>query len=130
MASILSIVPSSAPSNLIVSSITSTGVVFSWSNLPLSSQNGIITGYIVNLVEISSGNAWNYTSNTTSLSLLAVLSPHTAYKFTIAAQTVIGNGPFSASSIFTSHEDCKPFLLITVMMLKSEIFISSTSFQP
>ena len=130
MASILSIVPSSAPSNLITSSITSTGVVFSWSNLPLSSQNGIITGYIVNLVEISSGNAWNYTSNTTSLSLLAVLSPHTTYKFAIAAQTVIGNGPFSASSIFTSREDCKPFLLIIVMMLKSEIFISSTSFQP
>ena len=100
------LVPASAPQNLSASSITSTGVKFSWSPLSTSQQNGIIIGYSLMLFELFSMHQWNLTSNDTTLSILAILSPHTSYKFAVAAKTVIGLGPFSSDIFFKTKEDC------------------------
>ena len=119
--------PASGPSGLSTSSITSTGVQLAWLTLPETEQNGIIIGYSVFLAGVSSDDSWNFTVNSTSLSVLATLEPHTSYKFSVAATTVVGSGPFSEFSFFTTKEDCKSVKFETMI---TNLLYFSTCFKP
>lgn len=83
---------------------SSTSIILEWEPPIHDEQNGIITGYTVN---ISSGEV-NFQFNTTSLSLLVEgLTPFTAYSCKIAAITIVGSGPYSTTITALTLQDGK-----------------------
>ena len=87
--------PSSEPRNFMVVNVTSTTIHFSW-ELPLSEdQNGVITGYTLNVTSLETGESKQIFTKSTVYALYSV-SPYTLYTAAIAAQTNAGIGPFSA----------------------------------
>ena len=78
-----------------VVNVTSTAIYFSW-QLPLSEdQNGVITGYTLNVTSLETGESKQIFTKSTVYALYSV-SPYTLYTAAIAAQTNAGIGPFSA----------------------------------
>ena len=97
-------VPSTAPTDLISSIVSSQIVLITWSELSSVDCNGIITEYTISLLNIDSNEKFYFVSNSTSLTL-ENLSPFTSYKFSLAASTVVGRGPFSAHEYFKTLQD-------------------------
>ena len=72
-------------------------------------QNGIITGYSILFKVKGSPLAWQERrvgGNTLTLHV-ANLDFYTMYEFKIAAETVIGRGPYSNSTYIRTHADGK-----------------------
>lgn len=99
-------VPASSPGQLSVKDITADSSVVSWSPLPLEDQNGVITGYIVNVSTVPAGEVVQLLTSATELHL-DFLMPHTAYSVVVAAETSVGHGPFSTVLLFQTNEDGK-----------------------
>ena len=95
--------PSTPPTNIRISSVTSTQFLLSWSSPPLVNQNGVIRNYTINITEVNTGRLIQITSQTTS-ELLESLHPYYNYSCVIAAVTV-DTGPFSESVTITTLED-------------------------
>ena len=80
--------PSSSPTALSVSSVTSTSFYLSWTDpLPVY-QNGLIRQYLINITELDTGNVYSYSAITTEYNI-GFLHPYYYYTCTVAA------GPFS-----------------------------------
>lgn len=89
------IAPSSSPTDLTVSSVTSTTFYLSWTApLPVY-HNGLIRQYTINITEVDSGSVYLYSSNTEEFSV-DFLHPYYYYICSVAAVTV-AVGPFSES---------------------------------
>lgn len=74
-----------------------------WQAPDLEDQNGIIAGYSINLILVSTGQSIQMMSTTTNL-FLDDLQPFTTYTFRVAAMTSVGVGPYSiATSIMTEE---------------------------
>jgi hypothetical protein len=85
--------PSSSPTALSVSSVTSTSFYLSWTDpLPVY-QNGLIRQYLINITELDTGNVYSYSAITTEYNIW-FLHPYYYYTCTVAAVTVAA-GPFS-----------------------------------
>ena len=88
--------------------------VLQWEIPTATGRNGVIQKYIIEL-EQTEVNKWNITqdlptynfSSPASISYnLTNLTPHTTYKWRVAAATVNGTGPFAPNSLlFTTLED-------------------------
>ena len=99
----LTAAPSMPPEDLIVEATTSESISLSWSPPDVQSQNGIITGYLINVTAIETGETFQVSSATTNL-VIQSLRPFTMYICVIAAETSAGTGPFSISlSVQTSE---------------------------
>ena len=79
-------------------------MTISW-NLPApENQNGVITGYVVNLTAVGSGDISQYSSSSDNITI-GSLHPFTTYDFTVAAQTSVGTGPYTTNSTVMTPED-------------------------
>ena len=97
------VAPSMPPENLISETTTSESVTLNWSPPDIQSQNGIITGYLINVTEIETGETFQVSSATTNL-VIQSLRPFTTYVCVIAAETSAGTGPFSISLTVQTNE--------------------------
>ena len=107
---ILSIDPT-VPSGPVVNPValisSSTSIILEWEPPILVEQNGIITGYMINILAVESAEV-NFQFNTTALSLLVEgLGPFTAYDCRIAARTIVGSGPYSTAITALTLQDGK-----------------------
>ena len=85
-------VPSSPPSNYTAVSLSSHSILLTWDAPPVEGQNGIITGYIVNITELETGEVSAIFTESHNLTLYS-LQPFTTYGCFVSAQTVAGRGP-------------------------------------
>ena len=94
------------PVNLTVEATTAESISLSWSPPDVQSQNGVITGYIINVTASETGEAFQVSSTTTNL-VIQQLRPFTTYNCTVAAMTSAGIGPFSISLTVQTNETGK-----------------------
>ena len=99
--------PSRQPQNVQLSALSSTSILITWSPPPVDDQNGVITGYLINLTEADTGTVLHMTSRTTSLTATS-LHPYYMYEVVVAAVTV-AVGPYSQPAQITTPEDSKSF---------------------
>lgn len=88
--------PSASPTNLILTSVTSTTVTMSWEPPPPDLQNGIIRKYTVKVANCRTGNVFllNTTKPETQVGMLHPYYHYCLYSFAVSAVTV-EPGPFS-----------------------------------
>ena len=98
--------PSMPPVNLTVEATTAESISLSWSPPDVQSQNGDITGYLINVTASETGETFQVSSTTTNL-VLHQLRPFTSYNCTVAAMTSAGIGPFSISLTVQTNETGK-----------------------
>jgi receptor-type tyrosine-protein phosphatase Q len=73
---------------------------------PLERQNGLITAYSVNVTNSVTG-ASVFLSSSGNFITVAQLSPYTSYLCSVAAQTIVGQGPYTSPITVTTGEDGK-----------------------
>ena len=98
--------PSGYPQNIEVRVVSSRMSTLSWDPPNNEDRNGIITGYVINVINTRRNETVQYTSNTTALTL-STLSPYTTYYYIVAARTSVGTGPFSAVITLLTPQDGK-----------------------
>ena len=84
-------VPTAAPQSVSGSAIDSTSISLSWSPPPLPDQNGLIQ-YSISVHEVATGTLTQYTSTNSSIAIRS-LHPYYTYRCSVAAYTIIGEGP-------------------------------------
>ena len=82
-------------------------LTINWQPPALQHRNGLITNYIVNVSVNDLDSAFNDQHVVSSTSLTLQTQPYTTYMITVAAATVIGQGPFSTEEIVTTPEACE-----------------------
>ena len=98
--------PSSSPGNFVAMPTDPRSVVLTWDPPPPEDRNGPIVGYVINVTVIATGEMFQLTSSTNTLSV-ASLKPFTRYVCIIAARTQVGLGPFSTTVTVMTPEDGK-----------------------
>ena len=99
-----STVPYSYPQNFTAVATSSRSATVTWDPSPIAHQNGIIILYTINVTVADSGEMFQLTSTTTSLTV-STLQPFTTYFCIIAASTSVGMGPFSTVVTLQTPED-------------------------
>lgn len=100
-------VPSGSPQNFEATVLSSTMVTLSWEPPNESDRNGVITGYIINLMAEDGTSLDELLVQASVLSYtFEELNPFTNYSLTTAASTSVGPGPTSILWI-TTQEDGK-----------------------
>ena len=100
------LVPSSPPQTPHGIAMSSTGITLSWDPPPADAQNGIITRYMISITEVETGRSFSLFSATTSVNVTS-LHPYYTYNCTIAAVTVVGDGPYTTTINIVTHQDGK-----------------------
>lgn len=96
--------PSVAPVGLSIISQSSNSLTLHWSPPPAEGQNGLINGYSINVTSSATGEVVLLNSTEDFISV-ASLSPYTTYLCSVAAQTVIGLGPYTSPLAVTTDEE-------------------------
>ena len=128
-------VPTSPPVNLSLVTSISTSVTLSWAPPPTQDQNGIITGYTLQVFSSQLGllRETNVSSNGSTVDSL---HPYTTYLFRVAAMTVVGRGPYSDYLTVTTQQDGRcgglkaSYVLLTItlhLQLPAVLQLISTS---
>ena len=73
---------------------TSNSISLTWDAPPYESQNGIISQYVIHILEINTSTTTLYYSNTTERTVFG-LHPYYIYECSVAAETV-DIGPYTA----------------------------------
>ena len=94
--------PSGSPGELNIKHSLPTTAELSWTPVPKVKQNGVITGYTVQVVGADSFSNLKqeipvYKADATSVEI-SNLTPFTSYNFTISAKTKAGSGPVATIS--------------------------------
>ena len=97
-------VPSSPPSSYTAVALSSRSILLTWDAPPVEGQNGIITGYTVNITELETGEVSAIFTESNSLTLYS-LQPFTTYGFLVSAETVVGRGPATRFVSVTTQEE-------------------------
>ena len=84
---------------------TSNSISLTWDAPPIESQNGIISQYVLRILEDDTSTTRFYYSNTTS-TIVFGLHPYYIYKCSVAAETV-DIGPYTAVITLQLDEDSK-----------------------
>ena len=101
--------PSVAPGGLKISHSLPTKAELSWCPLPVEKQNGVITGYKVQVVEPDSSREMSVQEADTTSVEISDLRPITSYTFIVSAMTKAGTGP-AATIPFKTSEGGETFL--------------------
>lgn len=102
--------PSSPPTLVQITGVSSTGFLVSWMMPPAVDHNGIIRNYTVSIAEENTGRLTLLTSYTSSQRIDSI-HPYYNYTCTVAAVTVSA-GPFSAPiTIITAEAGTVNFIL-------------------
>ena len=97
-----------------VTSKTHSSVTLQISQPTLQDRNGLITGYSVHFTQVSSGLILSFTASQVGQPFTATtLLPYTTYSYTVAARTVNGTGPASASVTITTAQAGKSACSLT-----------------
>ena len=114
------VVPSGFPQSFMESVQSSRSVTFSWMPPLPDQQNGVLTGYTLNITEAGSGVTTQRTlpSSQTTITVTSLL-PFTTYSFAISSYTSVGPGPFSTLLAVTTPEDGKKYITCTLRLVKS-----------
>ncbi len=96
-------VPSGPAQNLNSTVLSSEEAVITWAAPDVADQNGIITGYVINVTLVGTGQTFQMTSSTNDL-YLTNLQPFTTYICRVAAMTNVGVGPYSIAISFLTEE--------------------------
>ena len=105
-------VPSGYPKNLTAIAVSSTSVSHTWKPLAPQDQNGIITGYVLNVMSLRSKESFEISVlNSTLQTSVDALTPYSTYIISIAATTSVGIGPFSPVTTVNTPEDGRSSLL-------------------
>ena len=94
MMTLSSTVPSGPPQSLAANALSALIIQITWQPPPLPQQNGVITGYVINVTSLDTGLSQQLMSTATNLQV-PNLTPFTNYVCIVAAKTAIGVGPFS-----------------------------------
>ena len=104
----LTAAPSGPPLNFTIEAITPRTLYFSWEPPPLEQQNGVIIGYVVNIISDSNWMIFQIYSNSSSTNISAThFVPYTVYRCSVAASTEPGTGPYSDEVLILTPEDGK-----------------------
>ena len=98
--------PSGFPQNFSVSVVTSRSLSLIWNPPPLEDQNGVIIHYRINITVLDSMEMFQLLSDNSSITVNSLI-PYTTYMLTIAAETAVGEGPFSGAYTVMTATDGK-----------------------
>lgn len=98
------VVPSGSPENFMGEAQSSNTIILTWDPPLLQNRNGIITGYIINITALDTGEISQFITPDRNL-MLNSLTPFSTYAFIIAARTSVGAGPFSTDITIQTFED-------------------------
>ena len=103
---LLCTVPSGSPRNVVVTAKSSTSVMVTWDDPLQSNQNGIIVMYTVVYTNLNRSGDQQMNSSTPQRQFLFTgLQEYEEYSFRVAAETTVGQGPFSDPlSVFTFED--------------------------
>jgi len=93
--------------------LNSTSISVFWNEPPFLDQNGVITGYQVNVTNINRTNVSTVVNVTNTSHIALDLQEFEAYDIEVAAMTAVGLGPFSDPVRNQTLEDSKCFTLIS-----------------
>ena len=110
---LLSIVPSTAPSNVLSTEVTSQSLTINWEALRFEDQNGLIRYYLINVTETDTGSQFQYTSTTLDITLTD-LHPYYTYSISVSAFTITA-GPWSDPLLVTTAQDGN-FIIMTYII--------------
>ena len=118
--------PNSPPRNYAGVALSSHSILLTWDPPPAEEQNGIITGYLVNITELETGESSTMFTESNNLTLYS-LQPFSTYGFLVSAQTVAGRGPTTRLLSVTTQEEGLAVITCTTRNVKSifEIFRSN-----
>ena len=105
-----SIVPTSAPINIMAMSVHPESLYISWEPPPKIDQNGPITDYVILYSRVGS-NVIDDIITSRSTYTITELFPFVNYSVEIAAMNVNGTGPFSDPVIELSGDEGKEIML-------------------
>lgn len=100
---LLNLVPSGPPQDINVTVISPEDVLVTWNDPAIEDQNGIVTGYVIDVTLVSTGLSFQRMSTTTNF-LLENLLPFSTYTYRVAAMTNVGVGPYSTADSFLTDE--------------------------
>lgn len=100
---VIIVAPISPPLSLLISNVSASGFLLSWSDPPLSDQNGVVRSYEVNITEENTANQFQLISFSKS-QWVASLHPFYNYSCIVSAVTVEA-GPYSEPITVTTSED-------------------------
>ena len=103
--------PSSPPSSVTVTNVTSSTISVQWGSVPCIHQNGDITGYSVQYEVMGSGNTQiEMVSGDSSggMTTISGLAAATMYEYQMAAMTGAGTGQYSTSmtALTSGNQPC------------------------
>ena len=102
--------PSAPPQNVVGTVFNSSALSISWRPPPFGSQNGVIVGYTISILELVTSNLRTVETDGPHTEIfITSLHPYYLYEFTVAAQTV-AIGQFSSRSTVRTDEDGKPLI--------------------
>ena len=99
----LSSVPTGPAQDLNITVVSSDQALIMWEAPVLEDQNGVISGYTINVTLVRTGQSFQRTSTTTAF-LLDGLLPFTTYTCSVAAMTSVGVGPYTIAASFITEE--------------------------
>ena len=97
----------------------------SWQPPLTEDQNGVITGYILNITSLVMGETKELFTESTAYTLDPA-SPYTLYSAAVAAQTDAGRGPFSVSISVQTLEDGVFFIKTVFNTVLTIVFYTLT----
>ena len=99
-----SVVPTAAPTNLIVTRKDSSSVSLSWNPPPAEHHNGQLIGYTVEVKDVNGMSQQDPEQPTSNFAKIDGLNSDTEYKFHVSARTAAGSGPVATKSEHTDKE--------------------------
>lgn len=85
---------------------SSSSLTLAWMAPPPERRNGLIIGYSINVTNTDTGVSMLLSSTRESITV-SQLSPYTSYLCSVAAQTIVGQGPYTSPITVTTDEDGK-----------------------
>ena len=103
--------PYGPPRDFSITVLSPRSIFLSWSAPLFELQNGDITGYIIDIMVMQTGQSFQVSAEGTNITIGSI-NPYSSYVCHIAAQTSVGIGPFSNTVVIMTPEDGKTGVLI------------------
>ena len=97
-------VPSGSPGMFNATADSPYSAILTWDPPPLDQQNGVITGYVIDVIVLETNDTFLLYTNKTYL-VVDVLRPFRTYVCIIAAQTAVGTGTFGPKFVLSTPQD-------------------------
>ena len=96
--------PSNTPKNKTILLLNATSAEIHWDPPPFEEQNGIIQFYTLFITEVNTSRLIEQLRTENASARLQLFRPFHAYQLVIAANTIVGLGPFSNPTLFQMPE--------------------------